>query len=73
MDIAMDKGKHVRTFEEKLGTGEIEVSIVITRKDRSIRRTQEYKFKGKKDERGKSIMVLKHREVKDFPGEGKNG
>jgi len=56
-------------FEEKLMAGEIEVTAIIRRKDGSIRRIQEYKFKGGKDREGKPIMVLKNREIKNFPEE----
>ena len=62
-------GKHSKTFEEKLGTGETEVTAIIQRKDGSIRKVQEYKFKGKKDKKGKSIIVLENKETKDFPKE----
>jgi len=62
-------GKHIKTFEEKLGTGETEVTAIIQRKDGSIRRIQEYKFKGEKDKGGKPVMVLKKKETKDFPKE----
>lgn len=57
------------TLKEKLGTGKTEVMAIIQRKNGSIRRVQEYEFKGKKDEKGKPIMVLKNREIKDFPKE----
>jgi len=62
-------GRRTRTFEEKLATGETEVTAIIRRKDGSIRRIQEYKFKGEKDKEGKPVMVLKNQETKDFPKE----
>jgi len=62
-------GRHTKTFKEKLATGETEVTAIIRRADGSIRRTQEYKFKGEKDKEGKSVMVLKNQAIKDFPKE----
>lgn len=63
------------TLREKLGAGgKTEVTAIIQRKDGSIRRIQEYKFKGEKDKGGKPVMVLKKKETKDFPkGVMKNG
>lgn len=62
-------GKHAKTFEEKLATGETEVTAIIRRKDGTIRKIQEYKFTGSKDKQGKPVIVLKNREIKDFPKE----
>ena len=62
-------GGYTKTFQEKLATGETQVTAVIRRADGSIRRTQEYKFKGKKDKQGKPLMVLKNKAIKDFPKE----
>lgn len=73
-EIGQIIGKHARTFEEKLGTGETELTAIIRRKDGSIRKTQEYKFKGKKGEDGKVVMKIKDRVIKEFPKGGiKNG
>jgi len=67
-------GRHTKTFNEKMGMGGTELTAVIRREDGSIRKTQEYKFEAKKDRKGKPIMVLKNREIKEFPKEvGKNG
>jgi len=68
-EIGQIIGKHARTFEERLGTGGTEITAIIQRKDGSIRRVQEYKFKGEKDKEGKPVMVLKDRKIKDFPKE----
>lgn len=57
------------TLKEKLATGETEITAIIQRKDGSIRKIQEYKFKGEKDKEGKPIMVLKNQAIKDFPKE----
>ena len=62
-------GRHTKAFEEKMGVGQTEVKAIIRRADGSIRRTQEYKFKGGKNKKGKPVMVLKNREIKDFPKE----
>lgn len=71
---AMGKILLEQQFDEKLGTGKTEVTAIIQRKDGSIRRIQEYKFKGEKDKEGKLVMVLKKKETKDFPkGVMKNG
>jgi len=62
-------GRHTKTFEEKMGIGQTEVTAIIQRKNGTIRRIQEYKFKGEKNKEGKPIMVLKNKEIKDFPKE----
>lgn len=73
-EIGQIIGRHARTFEEKLATGQTEVTAVIRRADGSIRRTQEYKFKGEKHKKGKPVMILKKQAIKDFPkGVIKNG
>lgn len=59
-------GRHTKTVGEKMGVGGLELEAVIRRKDGTIRKTQEYKYKGKKDKEGKPIMVLKDRKIKDF-------
>lgn len=68
-EIGQIIGKHAKTFEEKMGMGETEVTAIIQRADGSIRKIQEYKFKGEKDKGGKPVMVLKNRKIKDFSKE----
>lgn len=63
-------GRHTKTFEERTGLGNTEVTAIIQRKDKSVRRVQRYKFKGDKNKEGKPVMVLKNKEIKDFPKEG---
>lgn len=62
-------GKHTKKLEEKMGMGGIGLTAIIQRKDGSTRKTQEYKFQAKKNEKGKPIMVLENREIKEFPKE----
>ncbi|NVM23685.1 MAG: hypothetical protein HWN68_18145 [Desulfobacterales bacterium] len=62
-------GRHTKAFEERMGVGGTEVTAIIRRADGTIRKTQKYKFKGKKDKKGKPILVLKNKEIKDFPEE----
>lgn len=63
-------GKHTKTFQVQAGMGGIEVKAIIQRADKSIRKTQEYKFRGTRDKKGKLVMILKDRKIKDFPGGG---
>ncbi len=58
---------------EKMGVGGLELTAVVKRKDGSIRKTQKYKYKGKKDKEGKITMILKDRKIKDFTRGEKNG
>jgi len=69
-EIGQIIGRHAKTFEEKIGMGQTEATAIIQRKDGSIRRIQEYKFKIRKNKEGKPIMELKDRAIKDFPKEG---
>lgn len=72
-EIGQIIGRHTKTFEEKMGLGQLGVTAIIQRKDGSVRRIQEYKFKAKKNKEGKSVMVLKNKEIKDFSKSDKDG